>query len=144
MSTVLLQLNVYEYIIGKRRLKVGDNLTERKSYTIGKEAFDSLSIETEADIENRLHDRVYIIIHLKQRMAERGLTQMQLAEMAGVRQATISQMSRGNIEKLHIPTLEKIAWAMGIDDLSQLLTFEMESEIMNLANPFDVDFGSRK
>ena len=119
-------------------------MTKEKSYITGEEAFNSLTTETEADIENRLNDRVHIIIHLKQRMAERGITQMQLAEMAGVRQATISQMSRGNIEKLHIPTLEKIAWAMGIEDLAQLLTFELESEIMNMANPFNVDFGSRK
>lgn len=122
-------------------MKVGDKLTDKKSYITGEEAFNSLFIETEADIEARENDRVHIIIHLKRRMAERGLTQMQLSEMSGVRQATISQLSRGHTERLHVPSLEKIAWAMGIEDLSQLLTFEAESEIMNSANPFDIENG---
>jgi predicted XRE-type DNA-binding protein len=97
--------------------------------------------ETEADIEDRLNDRVRVVIHLKQRMKERNITQMQLAELAGVRQASISQLSRGHIDKLHLPTLEKIAHALDISDITQLLTFDMESEIMSPSNPYDMDFG---
>lgn len=119
-------------------------MKEKKSYLIGQEAFDALAVETDADIEARLHDRVRIMVHLKRRMAERGLTQTQLSEMTGVRQATISQLSRGNVERLHVPTLEKIAWAMGIEDLAQLLTFETESEIMSVSNPFDIKFDNQR
>jgi len=116
-------------------------MDKEKSFLIGQEAFDALNTETEADKENELYDKVYVILHLKQRMDERGLTRMQLSEMSGVRQATISQLTRGNVERLHIPTMEKIAWALGITDITQLLTFELESEIMNMANPFNIKFG---
>lgn len=93
--------------------------------------------------EEMEYDPVHIIFHLKQRMEERGLTQTQLSEMSGVRQAAISQLSRGNIEKLHIPTIEKIAAAMNITDITQLLTFEAESEIMSMSNPFNIKYPQR-
>lgn len=69
---------------------------------------------------------IRLVIHLKERMAEIGLTQMKLAELSGVRQATISQLSRGHIDRLHIPSLEKIAQAMNIKDINQLITFVNE------------------
>lgn len=108
----------------------------------GKEALDLLYSNTDEPQEPE-HDPVHIILHLKQRMAERNITQMQLSEMAGVRQAAISQLSRGNVEKLHIPTLEKIASAMGITDITQLLTFVPESEIMSGGNPYHIKFPDR-
>lgn len=114
-------------------------MADEKPFKVGEDALPDL-IMTEADKENEAYDKLHVILHLKQRMDERGLTQMQLAEMADVRQATISQLTRGNIERLHIPTLEKIAWALDITDITQLLTFELESEIMNLANPYNVKF----
>lgn len=108
-----------------------------KTFLFGEEAIKAL--EGYDDTEDRLMDRVRVVIHLKQRMAERGLTQMQLAEMADVRQATISQLSRGHVERLHIPTLEKLAHAMDIDDITQLITFEVEREIMSPSNPFGIE-----
>jgi len=92
------------------------------------------------DTEDKYFDRVHLVIHLKQRMAERGITQMELSEKAGVRQATISQLSRGHIERLHVPSIEKIAQALELDDITQLITLELESEIMNAANPFDIEY----
>ena len=100
----------------------------------GQDALDFL-LNSETEDE---HDPLRIIFHLKARMQERGLTQQQLADMSGVRQATISQLCRGNIERLHIPTLEKVAAAMGITEISKLLTFELESEIMSGGNPYDI------
>lgn len=114
-------------------------MTQEKSFILGQEALDALAVETGTDREDREYDRVRIVIHLKKRMAERGLTQMELSEMSGVRQATISQLSRGHAERLHVPTLEKIAHAMSIKDLAQLMTFEAESEIMNMANPYEIE-----
>jgi|SRR5690606_21211985 len=105
-----------------------------KNFLVGEDA-EKISEDSEDQ-----YDRVRVVIHLKHRMAERGLTQMQLSEMSGVRQATISQLSRGHIERLHIPTLEKIAWALGIEDITKLITFELESEIMNMANPFGIEY----
>lgn|SRR5699024_1775687 len=116
-------------------------MTNRKSmpYKFGEKALKDLYNE---EYEENPFDRVRLVIHLKQRMKERNITQTQLSELADVRQATISQLSRGHIERLHVPTLEKIAAALNIDDITKLLTFEVESEIMNAANPFDITFSN--
>lgn len=108
-------------------------------YLTGKDALDALHA-LPGEPEEPEHDALHIILHLKSRMKERNLTQQQLAEMSGVRQATISQLCRGNVERLHIPSLEKIAAAMGITEINKLLTFELESEIMSGGNPYDIDF----
>ncbi|WDF49040.1 helix-turn-helix transcriptional regulator [Paenibacillus sp. KACC 21273] len=65
-----------------------------------------------------------IRIKLNELMAERGLTQMKLAEMSGVRQAAISEMSRNIREQVNLRTLIKIADALDIDDLSELMVIE--------------------
>ncbi|MGG1644131.1 helix-turn-helix domain-containing protein [Paenibacillus sp. NRS-1782] len=65
-----------------------------------------------------------IRIKLNEIMAQRGLTQMQLAELSGVRQAAISEMSRNIREQINLRTLIKIADALEIDDISELLTLE--------------------
>lgn len=119
-----------------------DERNINKNIITGEEALNALYRENtpEDDEQERLNNRIRIVIHLKQRMKERNLTQKELSELTGVRQATISQLSRGYIERLHIPTLEKIAAALNITDIRHLLTFEIEGEIMNMANPFDVDF----
>lgn len=117
-----------------------------KSYKQGQEALNELNSEMapEQIEQERLNDKVRIVIHLKQRMKERNLTQTELANKAGVRQATISQLSRGYIERLHLPTLEKIAWALDITDITKLITLETESDITSMSNPFDVDFDENK
>ncbi|WCT57854.1 helix-turn-helix transcriptional regulator [Paenibacillus kyungheensis] len=61
---------------------------------------------------------------LNEVMTERGLTQMKLAEMSGVRQAAISEMSRNIREQVNLRTLIKIADALDIDDLSELMVIE--------------------
>ncbi|MGY4690308.1 helix-turn-helix domain-containing protein [Salibacterium sp. K-3] len=100
---------------------------------------DAINELYNSEPDDPANERLFVVIHLKQRMKERNLTQMQLSEMSGVRQATISQLSRGHAEKIHVPTLEKIAAAMGITDITQLITFEMESEIMSQSNPFEIE-----
>ncbi len=67
-----------------------------------------------------------ITIRLNEVMQERGLTQTKLAEMANVRQAAISEMSRNIREQINLKTLEKIADALGIDDISELITIKKE------------------
>lgn len=43
-----------------------------------------------------------------------GLTQVELAEKAGVRRATVSDYERGR-QRIDLPTLEKLANALGVD-----------------------------
>lgn len=65
-----------------------------------------------------------IRIRLNEVMAERGLTQTQLSELANVRQAAISEMSRNIREQINLKTLIKIADALEIDDISELIVIE--------------------
>lgn len=60
-------------------------------------------------------------IKLKEIMEERGLTQMKLAEMTGVRQAVISEIvnnRRDVINKAHLTTICK---ALEITDFNEIL-----------------------
>ncbi|MCP3779809.1 helix-turn-helix domain-containing protein [Paenibacillus sp. MZ03-122A] len=65
-----------------------------------------------------------IRLKLNEVMTQRGLTQTQLSELSGVRQAAISEMSRNIREQINLKTLVKIADALEIDDISELLSLE--------------------
>lgn len=65
-----------------------------------------------------------IKIRLNEVMQERGLTQTKLAEITGVRQAAISEMSRNIREQINLRTLEKIAEKLEIDDITELIRIE--------------------
>lgn len=67
-----------------------------------------------------------IRIRLNEVMLEHGLTQTQLAEISNVRQAAISEMSRNIREQINIKTLIKIADALEIDDISELIVIEKD------------------
>ncbi|WP_339274499.1 helix-turn-helix transcriptional regulator [Paenibacillus sp. FSL W8-0426] len=69
-----------------------------------------------------------IRIRLNEVMAERGLTQTQLSELSNVRQAAISEMSRNIREQINLKTLVKIADALEIDDISELIVIEKTGE----------------
>lgn len=68
-----------------------------------------------------------LVIKLKEVLKERGITQMQLSEMANVRQAAISEMCRNAREEINLPMLTRIAAALDITDISVLMQFEEES-----------------
>ncbi|WP_339820691.1 helix-turn-helix transcriptional regulator [Paenibacillus sp. FSL R7-0216] len=63
-------------------------------------------------------------IKLKQAMKEKGITQMQLSEIANVRQAAISELCRNARTEINLDMLSRIAEALEIKDISQLLEFE--------------------
>ncbi|WP_342415372.1 helix-turn-helix transcriptional regulator [Paenibacillus sp. FSL R10-2782] len=69
-----------------------------------------------------------IRLRLNEVMAQRGLTQTQLAELSGVRQAAISEMSRNIREQINLKTLVKIADALEINDISELISLEYISQ----------------
>ncbi|MFD2672786.1 helix-turn-helix domain-containing protein [Marinicrinis sediminis] len=62
-----------------------------------------------------------INVKLNEVMRSRNLTQLQLSEMTGVRQASISEMSRNIRDKVNLRHLERIADALNIDDVSELI-----------------------
>lgn len=65
-----------------------------------------------------------ITIRLNEVMQKRGLTQVMLADMTGIRQAAISEMANNMRKQINLPTLIKIADALEIDDISELMTIE--------------------
>lgn len=67
-------------------------------------------------------------ILLKEAMKKRNLTQMQLSELSGVRQAAISELYRNARQEINLIMLSKLATAMNIKDISELLQFVDENE----------------
>ncbi|MED1789043.1 helix-turn-helix transcriptional regulator [Brevibacillus laterosporus] len=59
-------------------------------------------------------------------LKEYNLSQDQLANLSGVRQAAISEMSRNKRAKIELAHLEKIAKALNITDISKLISLEKE------------------
>lgn len=54
----------------------------------------------------------------------RGITQTELSDMSGVRQASISELSNNMRKSINREHLAKIADALEIDDISELLIIE--------------------
>lgn len=67
-------------------------------------------------------------LRIKELMDKRGLTQTQLSEKCGVRQTAISEMSRNIREQVSLIHLTKIAEALGIDDINELVTIVNEPD----------------
>lgn len=59
-------------------------------------------------------------------MEQRGLTQIQLSELSGVRQSAISEMSRNVREQISLIHLSKLADALNIDDINEFLVIEKD------------------
>ena len=64
-----------------------------------------------------------IKIRLKQALKDRSLTQKQLEALSGVSQARISKLCRDDRQEVNLLMLSKIADAMNITNISELLDF---------------------
>jgi transcriptional regulator with XRE-family HTH domain len=60
-------------------------------------------------------------IHLDKLLKEKGWTQQQLSEISEVRQAAISQLSRGFVSRISIDHIERLATALELDSISELI-----------------------
>lgn len=65
-------------------------------------------------------------IKLADLMRKHDLTQAELAELSGVRQAAISHLSRGFVSRISIEHIEKLAEALEIDDIREIIDLEKE------------------
>ncbi|WP_405130560.1 helix-turn-helix transcriptional regulator [Paenibacillus sp. FSL H8-0317] len=63
-------------------------------------------------------------IKLKDVLKQRNVTQRQLESMSGVNQARISQLCKPGRQEINLGLLEKIAAALDITDISELIQFE--------------------
>ncbi|WP_232696132.1 helix-turn-helix domain-containing protein [Brevibacillus daliensis] len=57
-------------------------------------------------------------------LKDKGISQTKLSQMIDVRQGTISDMCRNARTEINIPIVEKIARALNISDISELMQFE--------------------
>ncbi|MNC05876.1 Helix-turn-helix domain protein [compost metagenome] len=67
-----------------------------------------------------------LIIKLKDVLKDRGITQKELETISSVPQSKISSLCNNKFSELNIANLEKIATALNITDISELMQFEKE------------------
>lgn len=63
-------------------------------------------------------------LRVKELLEEEGITQKKLAEMAGVRESTISDIVRGIRTVINFEHLGKIATALEISDIRKIIDLE--------------------
>ena len=63
-------------------------------------------------------------LRVKELLEEEGITQKKLAEMAGVRESTISVIVRGTRTVINFEHLGKIATALEISDIRKIIDLE--------------------
>lgn len=63
-------------------------------------------------------------LKVKELLEERNITQEKLAQISGIRESTISDIVRGTRTVINFEHLSKIAEALEIDNISQLIDFE--------------------
>ena len=63
-------------------------------------------------------------LKLKTLLEERGLTEKKLSELSGVRESTISDIVRGSRTLINFEHFEKIARALEISEITELIDFE--------------------
>lgn len=69
-------------------------------------------------------------IKISNLLKKRRMTQMELSKLTNIRQAAISEMSRNDREKVDLHHLERIANALKIDDMNELITIEKTPDQM--------------
>jgi transcriptional regulator with XRE-family HTH domain len=57
---------------------------------------------------------INIAMTIKEIREEKGITQIELAKLCGVQQATISDIERGKIKSPSVETAQRIARALGV------------------------------
>lgn len=67
-----------------------------------------------------------IYVKLSEVLKKREITQLELSERSGVRQAAISELSRNIRDSINIRHLERIADALNIDDIAELIEIRKE------------------
>ena len=63
-------------------------------------------------------------LKVKELLEERNITQKKPAQISGIRESTISDIVRGTRTVINFEHLSKIAEALEIDNISQLIDFE--------------------
>ncbi|MFT4413220.1 helix-turn-helix domain-containing protein [Fredinandcohnia humi] len=65
-----------------------------------------------------------LVIHLKDILKQRGMTQKELSEKCGLREAALSEFANGTRTTINKEHLIKIANALNIRDIRELMSLE--------------------
>ena len=68
-----------------------------------------------------------VVITLKKTLSERGITQSELSKLAGLRPSTVSSLLNGST-RIEFETIDKIAKALEISDISKIISLENKEE----------------
>lgn len=68
-----------------------------------------------------------VVITLKETLSERGITQSELSKLAGLRPSTVSSLLNGST-RIEFETIDKIAKALEISDISKIISLENKEE----------------
>ncbi|WP_178023063.1 helix-turn-helix transcriptional regulator [uncultured Paenibacillus sp.] len=72
--------------------------------------------------------RVKAELVVKNLLKERGLTQKELSKLTGMREATVSRLARGFVDRVELEQISKIANALNITDISEILKLVEDKE----------------
>lgn len=73
----------------------------------------------------------YIVkLKVKEAIEKRGITQKKLAEISGIRESTISDIVRGTRTVINFEHLSKIAEALEVNNITELIDFETEHDVI--------------
>lgn len=72
------------------------------------------------------------VLKIRHVIEQRGLTQKDLAEMTDIRPNAISMLARGYVERLNLDHIERIATALHITDINELVELMPEGEARQL------------
>jgi len=56
-----------------------------------------------------------LVLRIRELREQKGWSQAELARRAAVAQSMVSRLERGQLQSVHLPTLEKLAAALGCD-----------------------------
>lgn len=80
---------------------------------------------------DNLKIEIKVHLKLKETLEKRGINQSQLAQLTGIRPAAISNLSRGFVERLNLDHVQRIAQALKITDINEIITLEQNIEHIN-------------
>jgi len=79
---------------------------------------------TSAGDELIMEKKFVVKLKVKEALESRKLSQKKLAEMSGIRESTISDIVRGTRTVINFEHLSKIAEALEVTDIRELIDFE--------------------
>ena len=80
-------------------------------------------------VDELYSDPYVIVLKIRYQLNKRGKTQKDLAEMTGIRPNAISMLARGYVERLNLDHIERIAAALDITDINELIELVPRSQV---------------